>query len=122
MNTKSMNAKSMNAKSMNAKSMKYEDLHKSADLKNGLMGEQLSVVPLAEESANVRRSAEYHSAQAMAAARQMRSSHEKGKTGQIVCHHLRMMLTTEPGAIVLSAAANEEVSPESDQSQYQLGF
>ena len=117
-----MNTKGMNAKSMNAKSMKHEDLQKAADMKSGLMGEKLSVVPLAEETANVRRSAEYHSAQAMAAARQMRSSHEKGKTGQIVCHHLRMMLTTEPGAIVLSAAANEEVSPESDQSQYQLGF
>ena len=112
----------MNSKGMNTKSMKHEDLQKAADMKSGLMGEKLSVVPLAEETANVRRSAEYHSAQAMAAARQMRSSHEKGKTGQIVCHHLRMMLTTEPGAIVLSAAANEEVSPESDQSQYQLGF
>ncbi len=112
----------MNTKGMNTKSMKHKDLQRAADLKSGLIGEKLSVVPLAEEAANVRRSAEYHSAQAMAAARQMRSSREKGKTGQIVCHHLRMMLTTEPGAIVLSAAANEEVSPERDQSQYQLGF
>jgi len=91
-------------------------------LKNELIGEELMVVPFDQEAARVRQSAEYHSEQAMAAARQMRSSREKQKTGQIVCHHLRMMLTSEPESVVLSAAANDDLSPEKEQSQYQLGF
>jgi|DEB0MinimDraft_6_1074348.scaffolds.fasta_scaffold19509_4 hypothetical protein len=107
---------------MNQKSTKAKDLKCVVDLRNELMGEQLAAVPLADDAARVRRSAEYHSAQAMAAARQMRSSREKEKTGQIVCHHLRMMLTSEPEAIVLSAAANDDITPEKEQSQYQLGF
>ena len=107
---------------MDRKGMKANDRKSAVDLKNGLIGEQLTAVPLADDAAQVRRSAEYHSAQAMAAARQMRSSREKEKTGQIVCHHLRMMLTSEPESVVLSAAANDALSPEKEQSQYQLGF
>ncbi len=40
--------------------------------------------------------ARYHSVLAMEAARKMRRTRQKKKTGQEVCHHLRMMLATEP--------------------------
>ena len=36
--------------------------------------------------------AEYHSLLAMEAARKMRRTRQKRKTGQEVCHHLKMML------------------------------
>lgn len=39
---------------------------------------------------------EYHSVLAMEAARKMRRTRQKLKTGQQVCHHLKMMLASEP--------------------------
>ncbi len=36
-----------------------------------------------------------HSTMAMEAAKQMRRSKQKRKTGRVVCHHLRMMLAAE---------------------------
>ena len=78
---------------------------------------------------------QYHSEQAMAAARKMRSTREtsqKRKTGQMVCHHLRMMLSAEPTRKITSVrpltplAVMGEVErigePANDQSQYQLVF
>lgn len=49
--------------------------------------------------------AKYHSVLAMEAARKMRRTRQKKKTGQEVCHHLKMMLSTEP---VSEAAAPAE--------------
>ena len=40
--------------------------------------------------------ARYHSVLAMEAARKMRRSKQKLKIGQEVCHHLRMMLASDP--------------------------
>lgn len=40
--------------------------------------------------------AKYHSVLAMEAARKMRRTRQKLKTGQQVCHHLKMMLAIEP--------------------------
>lgn len=39
---------------------------------------------------------EYHSVLAMEAARKMRRTRQKLRTGQQVCHHLKMMLASEP--------------------------
>ena len=58
-------------------------------------------------------SARYHSELAMQAAKRMRSSRHKQKTGQEVCHHLRMMLTCEPAP----RSPVTEARP-----QYELGF
>jgi hypothetical protein len=55
--------------------------------------------------------ARYHSLLAMEAARKMRRTRQKRKTGQEVCHHLKMMLA-EP-------APERETRTE---SQFQLGF
>ena len=73
---------------------------------------------------NVSVVAQYHSEQAMAAARKMRNTRQKQKTGQIVCHHLRMMLSSKPTTIV-TALPGSERSPyrqKAQQSQFQLGF
>ena len=40
--------------------------------------------------------AKYHSVLAMEAARKMRRSRQKLRTGQEVCHHLKMMLASDP--------------------------
>ena len=79
-----------------------------------------------------RHHAKYHSALAMQAARKMRNSKQKQKTGQIVCHHLRMMLTSE---LLSQSASDESASEESasegsasensavvNDQQYRLGF
>lgn len=42
------------------------------------------------------RKGEYHSVLAMEAARKMRRTRKKRETGQAVCHHLKMMLASEP--------------------------
>ena len=55
----------------------------------------------------------YHSELAMAAAKKMRRSRQKQKTGQEVCHHLKMMLSSEPPR---SAGCNRQ------EPQYSLGF
>lgn len=55
----------------------------------------------------------YHSELAMAAAKKMRRSRQKQKTGQEVCHHLKMMLSSEPPR---SAGRNRQ------EPQYSLGF
>ena len=48
------------------------------------------------DSAEINRIGEYHSALAMEAARKMRRTQKKRETGQAVCHHLKMMLASEP--------------------------
>ena len=62
--------------------------------------------------------AQYHSELAMQAARRMRRTRQKQKTGQEVCHHLRMMLTSEP------APSREADQPRqaADEPQIALGF
>ena len=57
---------------------------------------------------------EYHSILAMEAARKMRRTRQKRKTGQEVCHHLKMMLA-EP----LPAP---ERNRRRSESQFNLGF
>jgi len=58
------------------------------------------------------RRGEYHAMLAMAAARRMRSTRQKQKTGREICHHLRMMLACE-------TAPREEVQP---GEQFRLKF
>ena len=62
--------------------------------------------------------AKYHSVLAMEAARKMRRSRQKLRTGQEVCHHLKMMLASDPsprGAAPRKQAAGTE-------PQFRLGF
>ncbi len=49
-----------------------------------------------EQVAETNRTGEYHSVLAMEAARKMRRTQKKRETGQTVCHHLKMMLASEP--------------------------
>ena len=58
--------------------------------------------------------ARYHSALAMHAARKMRRTRQKLKTGQLVCHHLRMMLASDEPLPMLSDSPNKP--------QFHLGF
>lgn len=76
-----------------------------------LKGQTLEVQELLPGSAAV--SARYHSELAMQAAKRMRRSRHKQKTGQEVCHHLRMMLNCEPASRNVVAG---------NQPQYELGF
>lgn len=48
------------------------------------------------EAGAVATAARYHSELAMQAARKMRRTKQKLKTGQEICHHLRMMLASDP--------------------------
>ncbi len=62
--------------------------------------------------------AKYHSVLAMEAAKKMRRSRQKRRTGQEVCHHLKMMLASDPsprGAVPRKQAAGTE-------PQFRLGF
>jgi hypothetical protein len=62
--------------------------------------------------------AKYHSVLAMEAAKKMRRSRQKLKTGQKVCHHLKMMLASDPHpkeSVPLGQAAGAE-------PQFLLGF
>ena len=61
-----------------------------------------------------------HSAMAMQAARQMRRSRQKQKTGRVICHHLRMMLATE--APVTVRPAFRRINPQNTKQQYSLGI
>ena len=76
-----------------------------------LKGQTLEARELSSDRQSV--SARYHSELAMQAAKRMRRSRHKQKTGQEVCHHLRMMLTCEPGARGTEAGT---------EPQYELGF
>ncbi len=72
---------------------------------------------------NVTVVAQYHSEQAMAAARKMRRTRQKQRTGQMVCHHLRMMLASEPATIVTELPNGEQKCYQlREQPQFQLGF
>ena len=62
--------------------------------------------------------AKYHSVLAMEAARKMRRSRQKLRTGQEVCHHLKMMLASDPSpreSVPRKQAAGTE-------PQFRLGF
>jgi hypothetical protein len=62
--------------------------------------------------------AKYHSVLAMEAARKMRRSRQKLRTGQEVCHHLKMMLASDPSpreSVARKQAAGTE-------PQFRLGF
>ena len=80
-------------------------------LERTLKGETLEAQELSSDKQSV--SARYHSELAMQAAKRTRSSRHKQKTGQEVCHHLRMMLRCDPG----NRGAANNVEP-----QYELGF
>ena len=61
--------------------------------------------------------AQYHSVLAMEAARKMRRTRKKLETGQQVCHHLKMMLLSQPS---LPGARRRQ--SDSAESQFRLGF
>ena len=58
--------------------------------------EQIERFDQIEQVAETDRTGEYHSVLAMEAARKMRRTQKKRETGQTVCHHLKMMLASEP--------------------------
>ncbi|MBT4161645.1 MAG: hypothetical protein HOC70_14500 [Gammaproteobacteria bacterium] len=68
--------------------------------------------------------AQYHSEKAMAAARKMRRTRQKQRTGQVVCHHLRMMLASAPAKVVteISGIKRPFLEQQERQPQFQLGF
>lgn len=53
-----------------------------------------------------------HSMMAMQAAKRMRNSKQKRKTGRVVCHHLRMMLKADE-PVSTSSASSMPALPES---------
>ncbi len=61
-----------------------------------------------------------HSAMAMQAAKQMRRSRQKQKTGRVICHHLRMMLATETP--VAARPVFRRGNPREAKQQYSLGI
>jgi len=71
-----------------------------------------------------------HSMMAMQAAKRMRNSKQKRKTGRVVCHHLRMMLKADE-PVSISSASSMPALPESllqktvkgaDKQQFTLGL
>ena len=91
--------------------------------------ELLTVSQISKESPqSTGQHAKYHSELAMQAARKMRNSKQKQKTGQMVCHHLRMMLTSE--LLFTKSASRKSASQEKasggsaavNDQQYRLGF
>jgi hypothetical protein len=72
-----------------------------------------------------------HSMMAMQAAKRMRNSKQKRKTGRVVCHHLRMMLKADE-PVSISSASSMPVLPKSllhqqnikdaDKQQFTLGL
>ena len=60
-----------------------------------------------------------HSELAMQAAKRMRRSKQKQKTGRVVCHHLRMMLVTDRPVARSSLPGS---SPKAGEKQFALGF
>lgn len=60
-------------------------------------------------------SARYHSALAMEAAKKMRRSRQKYKTGHLVCYHLQRMLES-------TEALPSKPSHGHHEAQYHLGF
>jgi len=63
---------------------------------------------------------------AMHAAKKMRRSRQKLKTGRVVCHHLRMMLAANesvaPVTPVLSQASVPIHSRRQEETQFSLGI
>jgi len=60
-----------------------------------------------------------HSKMAMQAAKRMRRSKQKQKTGRVVCHHLRMMLVTDQPVARSSLPGS---LPKAGEKQFALGF
>lgn len=60
-----------------------------------------------------------HSEMAMQAAKLMRHSKQKQKTGRVVCHHLRMMLVTDQ---LVARSFLSGSSPKAGEKQFALGF
>ncbi|MFP6809001.1 MAG: hypothetical protein VB957_17735 [Pseudomonadales bacterium] len=60
-----------------------------------------------------------HSAMAMKAAKQMRRSKQKQRTGRVVCHHLRMMLAANASA---PARENGRVSDSNSGARQRNSF
>lgn len=120
-------AQKASAQKASAKKASAKKASKPGVAKEDLIGPAVAVVEVAVveidraavEIDQAAASAQYHSERAMAAARRMRRTKQKRKTGHIVCHHLRMMLTSEPGNQV-PVAAKKGFGAE--QPQHQLGF
>lgn len=64
-----------------------------------------------EQVAEADRTGEYHSVLAMEAARKMRRTQKKRETGQTVCHHLKMMLASEPVPVCPVSELKVTVNP-----------
>lgn len=62
--------------------------------------------------------AKYHSVLAMEAAKKMRRSRQKRRTGQEVCHHLKMMLASGPSPVESSRLKQGTGA----EPQFRLGF
>jgi len=115
-------AEKASARKASAKKASAKKASKPGVAKEDLIGPAVAVVEIdraAVEIDQAAASAQYHSERAMAAARRMRRTKQKRKTGHIVCHHLRMMLTSEPGNQI-PVAAKKRFGAE--QPQHQLGF
>ncbi|MGV0034265.1 MAG: hypothetical protein ACNYPE_04620 [Candidatus Azotimanducaceae bacterium WSBS_2022_MAG_OTU7] len=62
--------------------------------------------------------AKYHSVLAMEAARKMRRSRQKLRTGQEVCHHLKLMLASDPAP----RQSGRRAQVAGAEPQFRLGF
>jgi hypothetical protein len=72
-----------------------------------------------------------HSMMAMQAAKRMRNSKQKRKTGHVVCHHLRMMLKADDPVRISPASSmpalsesllHQQTIKDADKQQFTLGL
>ena len=90
---------------------KYDVLNiESVEVEEILAENIVEIVDVCDGTVNAR----YHSELAMQAARKMRRTRQKLKTGQLVCHHLRLMLASDKPIPMASDWLNEP--------QFHLGF
>ena len=63
-----------------------------------------------------------HSEMAMYAAKKMRRSKQKQRTGRVVCHHLRMMLAANDPVVPMSIRPLPGLPFEQNEAQISLGI
>jgi hypothetical protein len=110
-----MSSQASNLASATVRKKASAAVQKKMSMGQQLMGESADVVEL-----TAGRLAAYHSELAMQAAKRMRSTRQKRKTGQQVCHHLRMMLASDPSPRTSPRRSSPGRDLVSAEAQYQL--
>ena len=111
---KAVNQKAVNQKAVNQKAANQKVVKQKATEQKAIQQKVVAFEARELTGDRVLSTAHYHSELAMKAARKMRRTRQKLKTGQEVCHHLRMMLSSDP--VPMRDTAAEQ------QPQRALGF